>query len=109
MSLIKRSVIVLHLPAEITPLVEVDVLHRLRLMMGHASRARFALNCSKVENFGPRELDFLICCLEEVMKGDGDLRLTEIHPVVCQQLTELGVAALLEPYDYAPKTSAMVA
>jgi len=100
MAMIKRSVSIHQVPSEITSSNQMELLRRLEMAVenGHP---RFVLDCSKMENVGPSEMHFLLCCLEEAMKQNGDVRLAGLNPLAQANLRQSGVARLFEVFDTA--------
>ncbi|MEO6911803.1 MAG: STAS domain-containing protein [Edaphobacter sp.] len=60
---------------------------------------RIVVDCSAVESMGKSEIAFLLCCLEEVMKHNGDVRLAMLRPHASVVLESVGVSRLFEAYD----------
>ena len=102
MSMIKRQVTVHQVPSEISSSSQTALLRRLEMAVenGHP---RFVLDCSKMENVGPSEMHFLLCCLEEAMKHNGDVRLAGLNPLAQANLSNAGVGRLFEVYDTTEK------
>jgi len=99
MSVTKRAVNVLQVPSPLSPLAEVEVLHKLQMSAENAQHARFVLDCTSLQTIGSIEFDFLLTCLEEVMKYNGDLRLAKLSPMARANLTNLGIAHLFEVFE----------
>ncbi|WP_263418576.1 STAS domain-containing protein [Terriglobus albidus] len=97
MSIRKRAVNILQLPGQISVNSHADMLRRLKTAAqnGHP---RFVLDCSKIETMGTEEIQFLLCCLEEVMKHNGDVRLATVTPEARTVLQNAGISRLFEIY-----------
>lgn len=61
-----------------------------------ASRPRIVLDCSRVRKFDKPFVHLLLCCLEEAMKRNGDVRLAGIPPEARTILDENGATSLFE-------------
>jgi anti-anti-sigma factor len=94
----RNAVSVYHTPSEISSTSQVEFLRRLEIAAqnGHP---RFVLDCSALERIGPAEIRFLLSCLEEVMKHNGDVRLAMLHPDVKAALHQAGMDRLFEMYE----------
>jgi anti-anti-sigma regulatory factor len=57
------------------------------------------LDCSKVRQFDIPAIYSLLCCLEEAMKRNGDVRLASMPSEITTILELTGVARLFERYD----------
>lgn len=97
MSIRKRAVNVLQLPGQISSSNHAEILRRLKLAV-QSGHPRFVLDCSRLEIIGPEEIQFLLSCLEEVMKHNGDVRLATVTPEVRAVLQDAGISRLFEIY-----------
>jgi anti-sigma B factor antagonist len=96
----KRPVIVMELPqrldrtqaraflAELQPILEND-------------RPSIVLDCSQIQHLDSAGVEMLLCCLEEAMKRDGDLKLAAISPASAVILELMRVDRLFEVFDTA--------
>ena len=57
------------------------------------------LECSKVRDMDRFAIHMLLCCLEEAMKRDGDVKLASVPPSARQTLELTRVDRLFEIYD----------
>jgi len=57
------------------------------------------LECSKVRDMNRIAIHMLLCCLEEAMKRDGDVKLAAVPPAARQTLELTRVDRLFEIYD----------
>lgn len=98
MSIKKRSVSVHRVPSQISSADQMELLRALEMSVenGHP---RFVLDCSRLETMGASEMHFLLCCLEEAMKHNGDVRLAMLHPQVQAALLQAGIGRLFEFFD----------
>lgn len=64
-----------------------------------AARPRIVLDCSRVRKFDKPFVHLLLCCLEEAMKRNGDVRLAGIPPEARVILDENGATTLFEFFD----------
>jgi len=97
MSIRKRAVNILQLPGQISSSSRAEMLRRLTLAV-QSGHPRFVLDCSRVEIMGTEEIQFLLCCLEEVMKHNGDVRLATVTPEARTVLQNAGISRLFEIY-----------
>ena len=97
MSIRKRAVNILQLPGQISSSSHAEILRRLKLAV-QSGHPRFVLDCSRIEVMGPEEIQFLLCCLEEAMKHNGDVRLATVTPEARAVLQNAGISHLFEIY-----------
>jgi len=57
------------------------------------------LDCSKVREMDPFAIHILLCCLEEAMKRDGDVKLAAVSASAQRSLALNRVDGLFEIYD----------
>jgi anti-sigma B factor antagonist len=57
------------------------------------------LDCSRVRQMGSTATHLLLCCLEEAMKRNGDVRLAAVQPNAKMMLELTGVDRLFEMFD----------
>jgi anti-sigma B factor antagonist len=62
-------------------------------------RPCMVLDCSKVRNMDRFAIHMLLCCLEEAMKRDGDVKLAAVSPSAREMLEVTRVDRLFEIYD----------
>jgi|SRR5579859_1791179 len=62
-------------------------------------RPCIVLDCSKVTEMDRFAIHMLLCCLEEAMKRDGDVKLAAVSPCAREALELTGVDRLFEIYD----------
>lgn len=62
-------------------------------------RPRLVLDCSKIAELNKAVLLLLLCCLEEVMKCNGDLKLADLPPGAEEMLRRAGADRLFEIYQ----------
>jgi anti-sigma B factor antagonist len=62
-------------------------------------RPRIVLDCSNVREMDKRAIHMLLCCLEEAMKRNGDVKLAAVTPSVGEILELTRVDRLFEIYD----------
>lgn len=63
------------------------------------NRPRIVLDCSGVRQFDKPFVQLLLCCLEEAMKYNGDVRLAGIPPEARAVLDITGASRLFESFD----------
>lgn len=93
----KRTVVVRQLPNQLTPSKIHNFLSDLQVY-GETQRPCFVLDCSNVWVMDATTINLLLCCLEEVMKANGDVRLASLHPEAEAVLQLAGVKRLFEVY-----------
>lgn len=64
-----------------------------------ADRPRVVLDCSKVRQLDSAGIHVLLCCLEEAMKRNGDVKLASIPPGAAAILELTKVSHLFETFD----------
>ena len=62
-------------------------------------RPRLVLDCSKVHQLDRSVILLLLCCLEEVMKCNGDIKLADLPPGAAEMLQMTGADRLFEIYQ----------
>ena len=77
MALQLRTVSVKRLPEVVSKEQEWAFLEELKSCL-HVDRPRIVLNCANVRAFDRSSLRLLLCCLEEAMKRNGDVRLAGV-------------------------------
>jgi anti-anti-sigma factor len=65
----------------------------------NVDRPCIVLDCSKVQEMDRFAIHMLLCCLEEAMKRDGDVRLAAISPSARETLKLTRVDRLFEIYE----------
>ena len=62
-------------------------------------RPRIVLDCSRVRHMGRQAVNVLLCCLEEAMKRNGDVKLAAVPPDARAVLEITGADRLFEILD----------
>ncbi len=62
-------------------------------------RPRFVLDCSNIVSLNVATLHLLLCCLEEAMKCNGDVRLAALTAYAEAALDKTGIHRLFETYE----------
>ena len=65
----------------------------------YEERPRIVLNCSALDAFEESSLHLLLCCLEEAMKRNGDVRLSSLRKPARAALEAAGLDQLFKMYD----------
>ena len=60
---------------------------------------RIVLDCSRVQRMDRSAMHLLLCCLEEALKRNGDVKLARIPEDAMASLTEMGLLRLFEVFD----------
>ena len=64
-----------------------------------SNRPRIVLDCSQVRSMEGAGIEMLLCCLEEVLKRDGDLKLAALSPEAEVILELMRVARVFETFQ----------
>jgi anti-anti-sigma factor len=65
----------------------------------HVERPRIVLNCAEVRSFSHSSLRLLLCCLEEAMKRNGDVRLSTLSQSARAALESSGMERLFQVFE----------
>ncbi len=57
------------------------------------------LDCSMLKQIGKPAIHFLLCCLEEAMKRNGDIRLAALQPELKAEIESTGLDSLFQIFD----------
>jgi anti-anti-sigma factor len=98
MALQIRTVAVTQLPERVNEDQEWVFLETLRNSL-EADRPRIVLNCSSLRAFDKSSLHLLLCCLEEAMKRNGDVRLSSVPAGSRAVLESAGIDRLFKIFD----------
>jgi anti-anti-sigma regulatory factor len=69
----------------------------------NVDRPAVVLDCSKLRVLDKSALHLLLCCLEEAMKRNGDVRLAALHPEPRTQLRSAGIDSLFQCFESIPE------
>jgi anti-sigma B factor antagonist len=69
-------------------------------------RPAVVLDCSKVRGLGRDQLRLMLCCLEEAMKRNGDVRLAAVSRETRAVLDDSGVGRLFKSYETSADATA---
>ncbi len=89
-----RPVIVKQLPETCDKPQMRAFLRTLNAEMAKVVRPSVVLDCARIRQVNLQLLNFLLCCLEETMKRNGDVRLAAIPPDALSVLESAGVRHL---------------
>lgn len=64
-----------------------------------ADRPRIVLNCGSIPTFDRSSLHLLLCCLEEAMKRNGDVRLSSLSEPARAALEVSGIDELFKTFN----------
>ena len=92
-----RAVTVHRVPEEVTAIEERSFLRDLQQDV-ETERPRLVLDCSRVQRMDNATIHLLLCCLEEGMKRNGDVKLASLPPGAQATLRLTGVNRLFEIY-----------
>lgn len=98
MALQFRTVVVKQLPSAVNEEQSWAFLEEFKLSLP-ADRPRIVLNCSNLRAFDRSSLHLLLCCLEEAMKRNGDVRLSSIPQTAVSTLESSGIGNLFKTFD----------
>ncbi len=92
-----RSVTVHQIPTAVTVSTERRFLRDFKSHVV-SERPRIVLDCSEVERMDDATVHLLLCCLEEAMKSNGDVKLASLSPMAESALRRSRVNRLFEMY-----------
>lgn len=92
-----RAVTVHEVPEKVTAASERRFLRELQQYV-ETERPRLVLDCSRALQMDNATIHLLLCCLEEAMKRNGDVKLAGVHPEAKATLQFAGVSRLFETY-----------
>ncbi|HLW89435.1 MAG TPA: STAS domain-containing protein [Terriglobales bacterium] len=95
-----RSVAVKHLPEKLSVKQGRRFFHEVEPHL-QADRPRVVLDCSKIRHVDSAGIHVLLCCLEEAMKRNGDVKLAGIPRGAAAILELTGAGGLFEAFDSA--------
>jgi anti-sigma B factor antagonist len=95
-----HAVTVHQVPAQVTAATERSFLGDLQKYV-ETARPRLVLDCSELPRIDAATIHLLLCCLEEVMKRNGDAKLASLPPGGEAMLQLAGVNHLFETYANA--------
>ncbi len=98
MALQLRTVLVRQLPETVNDDQEWAFMQELKSCM-QVDRPRIVLNCSSVRALDRTVLHLLLCCLEEAMKRNGDVRLSALPKPAQAALESVGMRRLFKVFD----------
>jgi anti-sigma B factor antagonist len=98
MALQVRAVSVKQFPESVNDTVEKLFLSELAGAL-HAERPRIVLDCSSLHSLNFAVIHLLLCCLEEAMKRNGDVRLAEVPRASRAALEAAGLDRLFKVFD----------
>lgn len=93
-----RAVTVHEVPEKVTAATERKFLRDLQQYV-ETERPRLVLDCSRVRQMDNATIHLLLCCLEEAMKRNGDVKLAGVRPEARATLQFAGVSRLFEVYN----------
>ena len=91
------SVAVLQAPARLDRRGAASLLKELKPMLA-GSRPRVVLDCSEIQHLDSAGVETLLCCMEEAMKRDGDVKLAGVAPSSAVILELMKVGHLFEMF-----------
>jgi anti-anti-sigma factor len=65
----------------------------------NVDRPRIVLDCSRVHQMDRSAIHLLLCCLEEAMKRNGDVKLAGVPQSAKASLAQTGLGRLFEVFD----------
>jgi anti-anti-sigma factor len=82
-----RPVLVMEMPERLSATESRTFMHELEPLLD-APRLRLVFDCSAVQHIDGAGVTMMLRCLEEAMKGDGDVKLAALSPQ-CQAIFQL--------------------
>lgn len=98
MSFRSKTVVIKDLPAQLDRQAETAFWDELRMVM-KVDRPALVLNCSRMREMDTSAIHLLLCCLEEAMKRNGDVRLAAVSPAAKESLRGFGIDQLFRIFD----------
>ncbi len=98
MTIRERNVMVKQLPATLSPKQERVFLREIQNSMD-VDRPRMVLDCSNLRKLDKSVIHLLLCCLEEAMKRNGNVKLASLPPGAAAILEQTGANRLFDVYD----------
>jgi anti-sigma B factor antagonist len=93
-----KTVVVRELPAKLDRHSETALLNDLRAAM-KVERPAVVLDCSRMREMDVIAIRLLLCCLEEAMKRNGDVRLAAVSPAAKESLRGLRIDQLFRVFE----------
>lgn len=93
-----KMITVKDLPEKLDRTNERALFDSLRMAM-NVDRPAVVLNCSHMREMDISSVHLLLCCLEEAMKRNGDVRLAGLSAQARESLCSLGVDRLFRSYE----------
>ena len=93
-----KTVVVRELPAKLDRHSETALLNDLRAAMS-VERPAVVLDCSRLREMHVIAIHFLLCCLEEAMKRNGDVRLAAVSREAKDSLRGLRIDQLFRTFE----------
>jgi anti-anti-sigma regulatory factor len=97
----RSPVALLQVPEEIKPRQERIFMNELKSYM-QATRPRIVLDCSKLRRVDRPAIHLLLCCLEEALKHNGDVRLAAIPEAESEIFDRSALEGLFEVFETIP-------
>jgi anti-anti-sigma factor len=94
----KRTVVVKQLPATLSGKQAKLFLRELEASM-QAERPYLVLDCSRIGTMDGSVIHLLLCCLEEALKRNGDIKLSAIPSSAVSTLAQTGVDRLFDIFE----------
>jgi len=94
----ERSIAVKPLPEKVSAREERSIFRELEASM-HTDRPRMVIDCSALRQLDKHAVHLLLCCLEEVMKRNGDVKLAALPPGSGAVVERTGMARLFDIHD----------
>ena len=93
-----RAVTVHEVPEKVTAATERKFLRDLQQYV-ETERPRLVLDCSKVRQMDNNTIHLLLCCLEEAMKRNGDVRLATVSQEIFSVMQRAGIDSLFQHFE----------
>lgn len=93
-----KNVVVRELPAKLDRRSETVLMNDLRAAM-KVERPAVVLDCARMREMDATAIHLLLCCLEEAMKRNGDVRLAGVSSVAKESLRGLRIDQLFRIFE----------
>lgn len=93
-----RRISIRKMPSQIDRAHQKDFYRELESYI-NVDRPSVVLDCSLLVNLDRHAIHLLLCCLEEAMKRNGDVRLAAVRPEVRSILRSTGLDSIFQVFD----------
>lgn len=95
---IKRTISIQRLPKHFDPVHQKELYRELETHI-NVDRPSVVLDCFQLAHLDRHAIHLLLCCLEEAMKRNGDVRLACLRPELRSVLKSAGLDSIFQIFD----------